>query len=140
MYITFIADMIAKGYARKADNNGKSGKKWYIPHHGVVHPAKPEKVRVVFDCSAEYRGTSLSNQLISGPDLTNQLDGVLARFKEKPVAFIADVVASHMVGIWERQIRSARGIIAPLLQTHDHNLDEESLQTLMTETKAVINS
>ena len=132
--------MIAKGYARKADNNGKSGKTWYIPHHGVVHPAKPEKVRVVFDCSAEYRGTSLSNQLISGPDLTNQLDGVLARFKEEPVAFIADVVASHMVGIWERQIRSARGIIASLLQTHDHNLDEESLQTLMTETKAVINS
>ena len=40
MYKTFIADMIAKGYARKADNSGKSGKTWYIPHHGVVHPAK----------------------------------------------------------------------------------------------------
>ena len=54
MYKTFIADMIAKEYARKADSNGKSGKTWYIPHHGVVHPAKPGKIRVVFDCSAKY--------------------------------------------------------------------------------------
>ena len=51
MYKTFIADMIAKGYARNADNNGKSGKRWYIPHHGVVHPVKPGKACVVFDCS-----------------------------------------------------------------------------------------
>ena len=53
---------------RKADNNSKSGKTWYIPHHWVVHAAKPRKVRVVFDCSAEYRGTSLNNQLTSGPE------------------------------------------------------------------------
>ena len=51
MYKIFIADMIAKGYARKADNNGKSGKRWYIPHHGIVHPVKPGKACVVFDCS-----------------------------------------------------------------------------------------
>ena len=40
--------------------------------------------------------------------------------------------ASHMGGIWEPQIRSARGILASLLQAHGHSLDEES--------KAVINS
>ena len=68
-------------------------KTWYIPHHGVVHPAKPGKVCVVFDCSAECRGTSLNNQLISGPDLTNQLVGVMTRFREEQVAFIADVEA-----------------------------------------------
>ena len=50
-YKTFIADMIAKGYARKADNNGKSGKRRYVPHLGVVHPVKPGKACVVFDCS-----------------------------------------------------------------------------------------
>ena len=76
---TFIADMIAKRYARKADSNGKSVKIWYIPHHGVVHPAKPGKVCVVFDCSVKYCVTLLNNQLISGPDLTNQLVGVLTR-------------------------------------------------------------
>ena len=49
-------------------------------------------------------------------------------------------VESHMGGIWERQICSARGILASLLQTHGQSLDEESLQTLMAETEAVIKS
>ena len=48
--------------------------------------------------------------------------------------------ASHVVGIWKRQIRSARGIQASYFQTHGHGLDEESLQTLMAEAEAVINS
>ena len=47
--------------------------------------------------------------------------------------------ASHMGGIWEHQIRSARAILNSLLQIHGHSLDEESLQTLMTET-AIVNS
>ena len=100
IYKTFIADMIAKGYARKADNNCKSVKIWYIPHHGVVHPAKPGKVCMVFDGSVKYRGTSLNNQLISGPDLTNQLIGVLTRIREEQVDFIADVEAMfHQVRV-----------------------------------------
>ena len=93
MYKTLIPDIIAKGYARKADNNDKSGKTWYKPHRGVVHPAKPGKFRVVFDCSAKYRSRSLNNQLISGPDLTDQLVGVLTRFRKEQVAFNADVEA-----------------------------------------------
>ena len=75
-------------------------------HHGVVHQAKPWKVRVVFDCNAEYRGTSLNNQLISGPDLANQLVGVLTKFREEPVAFIADVETMfHQVRVTENQRR-----------------------------------
>ena len=45
-----------------------------------------------------------------------------------------------MDGIWECQIRSARGILASSLQTNGHNLDEESLKTLLTDMEAVINS
>ena len=48
--------------------------------------------------------------------------------------------ASHMSGVWERQIPSGRGILASLLQTRRHSLDEESLQTIMAETEAVISS
>ena len=47
--------------------------------------------------------------------------------------------ASHMGDIWKHQIRSARGILASVLQTHGHSLDEEYLQTLMAEMEAVIN-
>jgi hypothetical protein len=57
----------------------------------VYHPQKPDKIRVVFDCSARYRGTSLNDQLLQGPDLTNSLAGVLTRFREEPVAFMSDV-------------------------------------------------
>ena len=48
--------------------------------------------------------------------------------------------ASHMVGIWERQIRLARTILEALLKTHGSSLNEENLRTLITETKAMINS
>ena len=47
--------------------------------------------------------------------------------------------ASHMSGICERHIRSARAILNSLLQTHGHSLDEQSLHTLMTETETIIN-
>ena len=40
--------------------------------------------------------------------------------------------ASHMSVIWERLICSAKGILASLLQTHGHSLDEEYLQTFLT--------
>jgi len=32
----------------------------YIPHHGVTHPNKPGRIRVVFDAAARYQGTSLN--------------------------------------------------------------------------------
>lgn len=36
---------------------------WYLPTFGVHHPQKPDQIRVVFDSSAEYEGTSLSDVL-----------------------------------------------------------------------------
>ena len=66
---------------------------WYLPHHGVIHPHKPEKLRVVYDCAAKYRNTSLNDQLYQGPDLTNSLLGVLTRFRQNPIAIVADIEA-----------------------------------------------
>ena len=48
--------------------------------------------------------------------------------------------ASHMGGVWERQIRSARIILEGLLKTHSHSLNDESLRTLMAEVELIINS
>ena len=48
--------------------------------------------------------------------------------------------ASHMGGVWERQIRSIRTILTALMKEHPGILDGESLSTLMTETEAIINS
>ena len=48
--------------------------------------------------------------------------------------------ASNMGGVWERQIRSARSILNSLLKTHGSNLTEQSLQTLVVEVEAIVNS
>ncbi|XP_068690355.1 uncharacterized protein [Montipora foliosa] len=47
---------------------------WYISHYGVCHPKKPDKLRVVFDCSEEVQGYSLNRNLLQGRDLANTLD------------------------------------------------------------------
>ena len=93
-YKTFMADIVAKGYARKIPReqiNLENGKVWYIPHHGVYHPHKPGKIRVVFDCSAKFNGVSLNTMLYKGPDLTNSLIGVLTRFRQDRIAVTADI-------------------------------------------------
>lgn len=91
-YTAFMKNMIDQGHAEKVPDEEISTTKatWFIPHHGVYHPKK-QKIRVVFDCSAQYRGESLNKHLLQGPDLTNSLVGVLCRFREEPVAFICDV-------------------------------------------------
>lgn len=48
--------------------------------------------------------------------------------------------ASHMGGVWERQIRTARRILNTLLREHGSRLDDESLQTLMCEDESIIKS
>ena len=63
---------------------------WYIPVFPVTHPKK-KKVRLVFDSSAKYNGTSLNQQLLQGPDVTTGLRTVINRFRLYPVAFSADV-------------------------------------------------
>ena len=66
---------------------------WYLPHHGIYHPKKPDKIRVVFDCSCQYKGMSLHKEHLQGPDLTNALVGALSRFTQEPIAFMVDTEA-----------------------------------------------
>ncbi|KAL0177328.1 hypothetical protein M9458_026222, partial [Cirrhinus mrigala] len=92
-YVNFMNDVISKGYAVKVPNedlNRSDGKVWFIPHHGVYHPKK-RKMRVVFDCGASYQGATLNEQLLQGPNMTSSLIGVLTRFRQEPVAIMADV-------------------------------------------------
>jgi hypothetical protein len=54
-YKTFMDDIIASGDAEKVpEEDINKTPAWYIPHHGVYHPQKPGKIRVVFDCSARF--------------------------------------------------------------------------------------
>ena len=69
-------EVLKKGYAEKVpleQLKRKDGQVWYIPHHRVYHRQKG-KLRVVFDCGASYKGTSLNKELLQGPDLANTLE------------------------------------------------------------------
>lgn len=87
----FMENIIEKGDVECIDDPGEEGRTWYIPHHGVYHPKKLGKIRVVFDCSARHESVSLNGHLMTGLDLINRLTGVLCRFREHPIAFMCDI-------------------------------------------------
>ena len=111
-YSDFMDDLLHKGYARKVPITSIDYPHyplWYLPHHPVSNPNKPDKVRVVYDCSSVFHGASLNNQLLQGPDLTNNLIGVLNRFREEPVAMMADVESMfHQVNVSPRDYDALR--------------------------------
>ncbi|XP_048586408.1 uncharacterized protein LOC116604491 [Nematostella vectensis] len=93
-YKETMNDYIERGHAEKvpAEELARSdGRLWYLSHHPVTHPLKKDKVRIVFDCAAKYGGTSLNEQLLQGPDLTNNLVAVLSRFREEKIGLVANV-------------------------------------------------
>lgn len=93
-YKNFMDEMINNGYAEIVPNDElhlDDGRVWYLPHHGVYHPKKPRKIRIVFDCSAEFEGQSLNKTLLQGPNLTNNMAGVLCRFREERIAISCDI-------------------------------------------------
>ena len=47
---------------------------------------------------------------------------------------------SHMCGVWERQIRTVRTILASLMSEHGRQLDDESFRTYLVEIENIVNS
>ena len=91
-YTNFMNKFIDSGYARPAKSIEEPG--WFLFHHAVFHPTK-KKIRVVFDGGAEVDGVSLNNQLLQGPDLTNQMVGVFMRFRKERVPIIGDLESMY---------------------------------------------
>ncbi|XP_078321623.1 uncharacterized protein LOC111100747 [Crassostrea virginica] len=120
-YKTFMKEILDRGDAEPVTADGSSGNTWYIPHHGVYHPRKPGKLRVVFDCSARYKDTSLNEHLLTGPDLTNALTGVLCRFRQYPIAVMCDVEKMFHQFMVEKSDRD----YLRFLWWEDGNLDTE---------------
>jgi len=105
-YTAFMEKVLSNGFAEEVPpveaEASNEGKVWYIPHHDVYHPKKPTKIRVVFNCSAEFHNELLNKHLLQGPDLTNNLVGVLCRFRKEPVALMGDIEGMfHQVGVAE---------------------------------------
>ena len=104
-YCAITDEYVDKGYARKLTPEEASvptSKQWFLPHHPVRNPNKPDKVRIVMDAAAKHDGVSLNDKLHIGPDLLNSLVGVLLRFREQRVGLAADIEAMfHQVRVIE---------------------------------------
>jgi len=101
-----VNSYIEAGHARRVPEKEllPSPRTWYIPHH-----ATKGKFRVVFDCAASFQGMSLNSELLQGPDLTNNLVGVLLRFRSGPVAVTGDIKGMfHQVFVSPRDRDSLR--------------------------------
>ena len=58
----------------------------YITHHEIVRPKKKSTpIRIVFNSSASYKGHRLNDYWMKGPDLLNNLFGILLRSQENEV-------------------------------------------------------
>ncbi|XP_048759507.2 uncharacterized protein LOC125669103 [Ostrea edulis] len=86
-----MRSIFENGHAEKAPPTTDKRECWYLPIFGIYHPQKPNQLRVVFDSSAKYGGVSLNDILLTGPDLTNSLSGILLRFRGEPVAIMGDI-------------------------------------------------
>ena len=62
-----------------------------MPHHLVLNPNKPGKVRRVCNAASKFKGFSLNDVLLTGADLLAGLMAILARFRENAVALSADI-------------------------------------------------
>ena len=67
------------------------GRKWYLPHHPVMNPNKPGKVRRVLNGDSKFQGISLNKGLLTGPDLLQKFIHTLIRLRQHQIAVSADI-------------------------------------------------
>ena len=83
------------GFSRKLskeDLKTYNGPVHYVSHHEVLRPeSKSTPLRIVFNSSAVYKGHKLNDYWMKGPDLLNDLFGVLLRFREGQAAVLGDI-------------------------------------------------
>ena len=103
-YDTQIKELEDMKFSRKLTEQEKNeweGPVHYIAHHAVLRPEKKTTpIRIVFNSSASFKGHTLNDYWYKGPDLLNNLFGVILRFRENAVAVCGDITKMyHMVAI-----------------------------------------
>ncbi|XP_048576150.1 uncharacterized protein LOC125557528 [Nematostella vectensis] len=88
-----MGKVLGKGHASPVPPDqiqAPPGRLFYLSHFPTYHNTK-KTIRVVFDSSCEFDGVSLNKVILPGPDLMNNLIGVLMRFRKEEVAVMCDV-------------------------------------------------
>lgn len=86
------------------------GPVWYVSHlitpnaHSVTTP-----VRLVWNSSQKFRGVSMNDLLLKGPDVLNQIRAVLLRFRDGVYAALGDIKKMYnSVWLEEREVHLHR--------------------------------
>ena len=87
-FFKFMEEIISKRYVKEAMTNAPDRRTWYLRYHGVYYPHKSSILRVVFDCSSKSKGRSINKELLPGPNVANNLVGLLTIFKENKMGFM----------------------------------------------------
>lgn len=85
---TFMDKIFEKGHAEEVPPLPDNKERWYLPMFGVYHPQKKDSIRMVFDSSAKFNNVSLNDVLLKGPDITNNLQGILLRFRREKLQLL----------------------------------------------------
>ena len=97
-YEDIINTNIEKGYTKKLSREEWCKvleKTWYLPHQSVFNKNKPKKFQMFFDAAAEYNSNGLNKAQLFGPDLLNDLMGVMLRFCNYRAVFSEDIRAMY---------------------------------------------
>ena len=73
----------------------------------------------MFDCSTQFSGKSLNQELLTGPHLANPIVGVLTRFKQGEVAFMADIESIY----YQVRVPEYQQPFIKFLWWENHNID-----------------
>ena len=84
---------VSKVYSDDEDSDSIAS---FLPHHPVTNENKPGKVRRVANASSFFQSQSLNSNLLKGPDLLSNLNGVILRFRVDNIALSADTEQMFM--------------------------------------------
>ena len=94
-YDNQMKEMTELNFSRKLSGvelKSYKGPVHYIAHHAVIRPDKKSTpIRIVFNSSSSYQCHRLNDYWLKGPDLLNNLFGIILRFRENEVALSADI-------------------------------------------------
>ena len=88
---------LEKGYVKQVKmQHPPPPRIWYLPTHPVENPNEPDKVRRVANAASKFKGVSLNNALLTGPDLLANLLEIILLLRKHPVGVLADIEGMFM--------------------------------------------
>ena len=93
LYQQPIETNVERGFVKildESENKGTFRKERYLPHHPLLNPNKPGKVRRVCNAASKSKEVCINDKILAGPGLLHGLLGTIFRFLEGPIALTAD--------------------------------------------------